>query len=154
MGPSHAADRMGPVGDEDRWLLVLGAGPGQLGVLETARALGIRTAVCDRDPARARASRSRAGAASSATDDEPAIERLGGALAARRGDRARLQPRGRGAARIAEKLGLAHPLSAATALVATSKLRQREALAAAGVPQPRWQVAHSAATSSSRRPWS
>ena len=44
------------------------------------------------------------------------------------------------AARIAEKLGLAHPLKPATAILATNKLRQREALAEAGVPQPRWEV--------------
>jgi biotin carboxylase len=45
------------------------------------------------------------------------------------------------AARIAEKLGLPHPISAATAIRATNKLRQREALAEAGVPQPRWEIA-------------
>jgi biotin carboxylase len=133
---------MRPVGDETRCLLVLGGGPEQLGVLETARALGIPVAVADRDPAApglALADRR----CIVATDDEHAIERLGGAI----GLGGLIAPGSNrpvaGAARIAEKLGLRHPLSAATALVATSKLRQREALAEAGVPQPRWQLAHS-----------
>ena len=34
-----------------------------------------------------------------------------------------------------------HPISSATAVLSTNKLRQREALAYAGVPQPRWQIA-------------
>ena len=41
------------------------------------------------------------------------------------------------AARIAERLALAHPIDAATAVLATSKLRQRERFAEAGVPHPR-----------------
>src|SRR5439155_15538615 len=42
------------------------------------------------------------------------------------------------AARIAERLALPHPLDSATALLATSKLRQRERLAQAGVPHARY----------------
>jgi biotin carboxylase len=41
------------------------------------------------------------------------------------------------AARVAERLGLPHPLDVAVAAVATSKARQRERFAAAGVPHPR-----------------
>ena len=41
------------------------------------------------------------------------------------------------AARIAERLGLPHPIDAATAALATSKQRQRERFAAAGVPHAR-----------------
>ncbi len=41
------------------------------------------------------------------------------------------------AARVAERLGLPHPIDAATAALATTKSRQRERFAAAGVPQPR-----------------
>ena len=41
------------------------------------------------------------------------------------------------AARVAERLGLPHPIDAATAALATSKQRQRERFAQAGVPQPR-----------------
>jgi biotin carboxylase len=45
------------------------------------------------------------------------------------------------AARVAERLGLPHPISAETASLATIKLRQRERLDKAGVPQPRWRMA-------------
>jgi biotin carboxylase len=44
------------------------------------------------------------------------------------------------AARVAERTGLAHPIAPATAVLATNKLRQRERLGEAGVPQPRWWV--------------
>jgi biotin carboxylase len=45
------------------------------------------------------------------------------------------------AARLAERAGLPHPLSPQTAVLATNKLRQRERLGEAGVPQPRtWVV--------------
>jgi biotin carboxylase len=44
------------------------------------------------------------------------------------------------AARVAHGLGLPHPLDPATAVLATNKERQRERLAAAGVPQPRSRV--------------
>jgi len=44
------------------------------------------------------------------------------------------------AARVAERLGLPHPISPETAAVATSKARQRVRLEEAGVPQPRWLV--------------
>jgi biotin carboxylase len=40
------------------------------------------------------------------------------------------------AARVAERLALPHPIGAETALLSTSKLRQRERFAQAGVPQP------------------
>ena len=48
------------------------------------------------------------------------------------------------AARIAERLGLPHPITPEAAVLATSKLRQRRRLAEAGVPQPRWQVVEAA----------
>ena len=120
-------------------LLVLGAGPAQLGLLETARANGIWTAVCDRDPgAPGFAYADRRCIVS--TEDEPAIERLAAALMlvgviSPGADRSVAV-----AARVAAKLGLRHPVSPTTAMLAGNKLRQREALAAAGVPQPRWQV--------------
>ena len=41
------------------------------------------------------------------------------------------------AARIADRIGLPHPIDPATAVLATSKLRQRERFAEAGVPHPR-----------------
>lgn len=44
------------------------------------------------------------------------------------------------AARVAERLALAHPVSSETAALSTSKLRQRERFAEAGVLQPRYVV--------------
>jgi len=44
------------------------------------------------------------------------------------------------AARIAATPGLPHPISPQTAVLATNKLRQRERLHEAGLPQPRWWV--------------
>jgi len=125
--------------ERGRTLLVLGAGPAQLGLLETARAHGIWTAVCDRDPAApgfAFADRR----CIVSIDDESAIERLASALPLDGVIAAGTDTPVAVAARIAEKLGLAHPLKPATAILATNKLRQREALAEAGVPQPRWEV--------------
>ena len=126
-------------GSRSARLLVLGAGPAQLGLLEAARARGLWIAAVDRDP-------SAPGFAFAdrrcilSTEDEPAIDRLAGALQidgiiAPGTD----WPVGV-AARIAERAGLAHPLSAQSAVLATNKLRQRERLDDAGVPQPRWWV--------------
>jgi biotin carboxylase len=109
-------------------------------LLEAARARGLWVAVVDRDP----------GATGFmfadrrcllSTEDEPAIERLVGAL-----DIDGIIAPGTDwpvgvAARIAEHAGLPHPISPQTAVLATNKLRQRERLEAAGVPQPRsWVV--------------
>ena len=129
----------GNPGERDPRLLVLGGGPPQLGLLEAARAHGIWTAVCDRDasaPGLELADRR----CIVSTEDEPAIERLAAAL-----ELGGVIAPGTDwpvavGARIAEKLKLPHPISPATAVLATNKQRQREALAAAGVPQPRWQV--------------
>jgi biotin carboxylase len=123
-----------------RRLLVLGAGPAQLGLIEAARAHRIWTAVCDRNPAApglALADRR----CIVATDDEQAIDRLASALPLGGVISPGSDPPVAVAARVAEKLGLAHPVSATTAALATNKLLQREALAGAGVPQPRWRLA-------------
>jgi len=109
-------------------------------LLEAARARGAWVAVADRDP-------SAPGFVYAdrrcilSTEDEPALERLVGALAidgliAPGTD----WPVGV-AARLAERAGLPHPITPQTAVLATNKLRQRERLAEAGVPQPRsWRV--------------
>jgi biotin carboxylase len=120
-------------------LLVLGAGPAQLGLLEAASERGVWTAVADRDPA-APGFRLADRRCIVSTEDEPAIERLAAAL-----DLDGIIAPGTDwpvavAARVAEKLALPHPVTAATAVLATNKLRQREALDGAGVPQPRWQA--------------
>lgn len=126
-------------GSRSARLLVLGAGPAQLGLLEAARARGLWIAAVDRDP-------SAPGFALAdrrcilSTEDEPAIDRLAGAL----GINGIIAPGTDWpvgvAARIAERAGLAHPISAQSAVLATNKLRQRERLDEAGVPQPRWWV--------------
>lgn len=124
-------------------LLVLGAGAGQLGALRAARERGLYVVAVDRNPdAPGFAYADRRAIVS--TEDEPGIERLARAesvdgLLAPGID----WPVGI-AARVAEKLGLPHPIDAATGSLVTSKARQRERLAAAGVPQPRSQLVTSA----------
>ncbi|HST18943.1 MAG TPA: ATP-grasp domain-containing protein [Gaiellaceae bacterium] len=120
-------------------LLVLGAGPAQLGLLERARARGLWLAVVDRDPA-APGLRLADRRCILSIEDEPAIDRLVGALSidgivAPGTD----WPIG-AAARIAERGLLPHPVTPRTAVLATNKLRQRERLDEAGVPQPKWHV--------------
>jgi biotin carboxylase len=71
------------------------------------------------------------------TEDEPSVDRL-----ARAEDVDGIVSPGSDwpvgvAARVADRLGLPHPLDPATAALATTKSRQRERFAAAGVPQPR-----------------
>jgi len=120
-------------------LLVLGAGPAQLGLIEAAHARGIWLAVVDRN-ASALGLRLADRRCILSTDDEPAIDRLVGAL----GIDGLIAPGTDSplglAARIAERSGLPHPLSPRTAVLATNKVRQRERLDEAGVPQPRWWV--------------
>jgi biotin carboxylase len=120
-------------------LLVLGAGPAQLGLLEAARRRGVFTIAVDRDPAAlgfALADRR----AIISTEDERGIERL---AAAERIDGVIAPgidwPVGI-AARIAGKLGLKHPLPPSVGSLAVSKARQRERFDAEGVPQPRWRL--------------
>lgn len=118
-------------------LLVLGAGPAQLGLLEAARARGLWLAVVDRDPA-APGFRFADRRCILSTEDEPAIERLVGALGADGLIAPGTDwPVGVGA-RIAHRSALPHPISPQTAVLVTNKLRQRERLREAGVPQPRW----------------
>ncbi len=115
---------------------MLGAGPAQLGVLAAARRRGLTVVAADRDPS-APGFREADRRAIVSIEDEPAIERLARAeqvdgLLAAGTDHAVAS-----AARIAARLGLPHPITPEAATLAVSKLRQRERLAAAGVPQPR-----------------
>jgi len=117
-------------------LLVLGAGPAQIGLLRAARERGLFVIAVDRDPAAAGFAYADRRAVLS-TEDEPGIDRL-----ARAEEVEGIVSPGADwpvgvAARVAERLGLPHPIDPATAAVATSKQRQRERLAEAGVPQPR-----------------
>jgi biotin carboxylase len=125
-------------------LLVLGAGPAQLGVLAAARAAGLTVVAADRDPS-APGFRYADRRAIVSIEDEPAIERLARAedvdgVIAPGSDHAVAI-----AARVAERLGVAHPFTPETAQVAVSRQKQRERLTAAGIPQPRSIVCRSLA---------
>ncbi len=115
-------------------LLVLGAGAAQLGLLEAARARGdLDVIAVDRDPVAPGFAFADERAVLS-SEDEHAVDRL---ARARRVDGI-VSPGADWpvgiAARVAQRLGLAHPIDARTAALATSKTRQREAFAAAAVP--------------------
>jgi biotin carboxylase len=123
-------------------LLVLGAGPAQLGVLAAAQARGLTVVAADRDPS-APGFRYADRRAIASIEDEPAIDRLARAedvdgVIAPGSDHAVAL-----AARVASRLGLPHPVSPESATLAVSRLRQRERLAEAGIPQPRSVVCRS-----------
>ncbi len=128
-----------PAASRDKRLLVLGAGPAQLGLLRAARERGLFVIALDRDPAAPGFEFADRRAVVS-TEDEPAIgmlaaaEELDGVIAPGIDWPVAI------AARLAARLGLSHPLSPVTAAVAVSKLRQRERLAEHGVPQSEWRV--------------
>ena len=138
-------------------LLVLGAGRGAARPARGGRAHA--TSARDRGrprPARARLRASRTSARSSRPRTRPAIERL-----ARARDVDGIISPGADwpvgiAARVAERLGLPHPISGATAVLATTKTRQRERFAAAGVAAAAdvlgRRSARSRSPASSRRP--
>jgi len=124
---------------EGEALLVLGAGPAQVGLLRAARERGLHVIAVDRDP-RAPGFRYADRRAILSSEDEPAVERL-----ARSAHIAGLVAPGTDwpvgiAARIADHLRLPHPLSPASAAAAVSKLRQRERFEAHSVPQPGWRA--------------
>jgi biotin carboxylase len=124
-----------PAPDRRARLLVLGAGPAQLGLLVAARKRGLYVIAVDRDPD-APGFRHADRRAIVSAEDEQGIERL---AVAERVDGLIAPgidwPVGI-AARVAARNGLPHPLTPEAAALATSKLRQRERFAAAGVPQP------------------
>jgi biotin carboxylase len=79
------------------------------------------------------------------TEDESSIERLAGAERVDGLIAPGIDWPVAIAARVAERLALPHPISAETATLSTSKLRQRERFAEAGVPQPEYEVCSGAA---------
>jgi biotin carboxylase len=123
-------------------LLVLGAGPAQLGLLRSARERGCLVIACDRDPG-APGFRYANRRAILSAEDETGIERLARAAAVQGLIAPGIDWPVAVAARIAARLRLPHPLGPETAAVAVSKLRQRMRFAEAGVPQPRWQLVRS-----------
>jgi biotin carboxylase len=128
-----------PEREQGKRLLVLGAGPAQLGLLAAARARELHVMAVDRDPS-APGFRYADRRAIVSTEDEPGIERLAGAERVDGLIAPGIDWPVAIAARVAARLGLPHPLSPETALLSTSKLRQRERFAAAGVPQPAFEV--------------
>jgi len=128
----------------DKRLLVLGAGPAQLGLLETAHERGLHVIAVDRDP-HAPGFRFADRRAIVSVEDEPAIDRLATAERVDGVVAPGIDFPVAIAARIAARLGIRHPLDPPTAQVATSKLRQRERFAEAGVPHARYRVCASLA---------
>jgi biotin carboxylase len=111
-----------------RTLVVLGGGPAQRHAIDAARALGVRTIVCDADPRFA--------------DVPVSSEDIEGILRTARDADGLIAPGTdwpvRIAAAVAEELHIPHPIPAAVAIICTDKIAQRTRLDAAGVPQPRW----------------
>jgi len=129
----------GPAAATGRRLLVLGAGPAQLGLLGAAREQGLFVIALDRDPT-APGFRYADRRAIISTEDEHGIERLASAERVEGVIAPGIDWPVAIAARVAERLGLPHPINGAVANRAVSKQKQREALADANVPQPSWHV--------------
>ena len=129
----------GPGAATGRRLLVLGAGPAQLGLLAAARERGLFVIALDRDPA-APGFRYADRRAIISTEDEQGIERLASAESVEGIIAPGIDWPVGIAARVAEKMGLPHPIAPAVGTLAVSKQKQREALARAGVPQPAWHL--------------
>jgi biotin carboxylase len=134
----------GGSGSERRRLLVLGAGAGQLGLLEAAQERGVYVVAVDRDPA-APGFRYADRRAIVSVEDEHAIDRLAAAEQVHGIIAPGIDfPVGL-AARVAARHNLAHPLPPEVAQASVSKTRQRERLAEAGVPHAAFRVCTSAA---------
>jgi len=134
----------GGTAPSDKRLLVLGAGPAQLGLLEAAHDRGLHVIAVDRDPL-APGFRFADRRAIVSVEDEPAIDRLATAERVDGVVAPGIDFPVAIAARIAARLGIPHPLDPPAAQAATSKLRQRERFAEAGVPHARFRVCASLA---------
>ncbi len=122
-----------------RRLLVLGAGPAQLGLLAAARDSGCFVIAADRDPA-APGFRFADRRAIVSAEDEPALAQLAEAEEVDGVIAPGIDWPVAIAARIARRLGLPHPLTPETAVLTTSKLEQREHFREAQVPQVAWET--------------
>jgi biotin carboxylase len=122
-----------------RRLLVLGAGAGQLGLLEAAAERGLYVVAVDRNPA-APGFRHADRRAIVSVEDEPAIDRLAAAEQVDGVIAPGIDFPVAIAARIAARHRIPHPLEPRVAQLAISKLKQRERLADAGVPHTPFRV--------------
>ncbi len=125
--------------DRGKRLLVLGAGPAQLGLLAAARTRELHVIAVDREPS-APGFRYADRRAIVSTEDESGIERLAGAERVEGLIAPGIDWPVAICARVADRLALPHPISPETAALSTSKLRQRERFADAGVQQPAYEI--------------
>jgi biotin carboxylase len=132
----------GTDGERQR-LLVLGAGPAQLGLHRAARERGLYVIACDRDPTAVGFEYADRRAVVS-VEDEAAISQLARAEQVDGIIAPGIDWPVAIAARIAAHAGLPHPIGPETAGLTVLKHRQRKRLDEQGVPQPRWKTATSA----------
>jgi biotin carboxylase len=130
--------REDPIPEQKR-LLVLGAGPAQLGLLRAARDRGLFIIAADRDPSAPGFEFADRRAVVSTEDERTLLqlaraERVNGLVAPGIDWPVAI------AARIAAHVGLRHPIAPETAALAVSKERQRERFSQAGIPQPDWRA--------------
>jgi biotin carboxylase len=128
---------------ERKRLLVLGAGPAQLGLHRAARERGLFVIACDRDPTAVGFEYADRRAVVS-VEDEAAVSQLARAEAVHGIIAPGIDWPVSIAARVAAHAGLAHPLSPEAAALTVLKHKQRDRLDEAGVPQPRWAVTNGA----------
>jgi biotin carboxylase len=126
---------------ERKRLLVLGAGPAQLGLHRAARERGLYVIACDRDPTAVGFEFADRRAVVS-VEDEAAISQLARAEQVDGIIAPGIDWPVSIAARIAAHAGLPHPVAPETAALTVLKHRQRKRLDEHDVPQPRWQVAN------------
>jgi biotin carboxylase len=128
---------------ERKRLLVLGAGPAQLGLHRAARERGLFVIACDRDPTAVGFEYADRRAVVS-VEDEAAISQLARAEQVHGIVAPGIDWPVAIAARVAAHAGLPHPLSPEAAALTVLKHKQRERLDEVGVPQPRWKVTNAA----------
>jgi biotin carboxylase len=126
-------------GSSNKRLLVLGAGPAQLGLLRAARERDVFVIACDRD-AQALGFEYADRRAVVSAEDEAAITALAKAEVVDGIIAPGIDWPVAIAARVAERLGIRHPLTSEVAALCVSKQRQRDRLGEHDVPQPSWRL--------------
>jgi biotin carboxylase len=125
--------------DRSKRLLVLGAGPAQLGLLHAARERDVFVIACDRDSQALGFEYADRRAIVSA-EDEPSITALAKAEVVDGIIAPGIDWPVAIAARVAQRLGIRHPLPPDVAALCVSKLRQRVRFDEHDVPQPSWSL--------------